>query len=88
MTAATFCDTADLTTKRAYIRFTRPHLSCGLGMRYATPVGPIRADVGARIPGLQALDVAPSQWDWEGERKPDEIVGLPIAIALGIGEAF
>lgn len=32
-----------------------PHLSAGLGFRYDTPVGPVRADFGVRIPGLQVL---------------------------------
>ena len=32
---------------------TAPHLSCGGGARYDTPVGPIRLDIGYRIPGLQ-----------------------------------
>ena len=32
-----------------------PHLSTGLGFRYDTPVGPVRADFGVRIPGLQVL---------------------------------
>ena len=33
--------------------FDRPHLSCGAGARYDTPVGPIRLDIGYRIPGAQ-----------------------------------
>jgi len=32
-----------------------PHLSTGFGFRYDTPVGPVRADFGVRIPGLQVL---------------------------------
>lgn len=32
-----------------------PHLSTGIGLRYQTPVGPIRADIGVRIPGLQVI---------------------------------
>ncbi len=36
-----------------------PHLSTGLGIRYATPVGPLRVDIGLRIPGLQVIGLAP-----------------------------
>jgi outer membrane protein assembly factor BamA len=32
-----------------------PHLSTGLGIRYKTPVGPLRADVGLRIPNAQVI---------------------------------
>ncbi|APR85709.1 Outer membrane protein [Minicystis rosea] len=32
-----------------------PHLSTGIGFRYATPVGPLRADIGVRIPGAQVM---------------------------------
>lgn len=79
---ATFCDAADVAPKLMQFRFNRPHLSCGLGARYATPVGPIRFDLGVRIPGLQTLGSD------AGEAIPPELLGLPIAIALSIGEAF
>ena len=36
-----------------------PHLSTGLGIRYATPVGPLRVDIGLRVPGLQVIGLAP-----------------------------
>lgn len=32
-----------------------PHLSSGIGLRYGTPVGPLRLDIGVRIPGLQVI---------------------------------
>ncbi len=37
--------------------FGAPHLSAGIGIRYQTPVGPLRADFGVRIPCLQVLNV-------------------------------
>ena len=79
---ALFCDAADVSRARLELSLARPHLSCGPGLRYATPVGPIRADVGVRVPGLQAAE--------EGNVEPDppEIFGLPMAIAIGIGHAF
>jgi hypothetical protein len=59
----------------------RPHLSTGMGLRYATPIGPVRLDVGYRVPGMQAPDLP-------DEGNPKTIFGAPIAISLGIGEAF
>lgn len=44
------------------VRFA-PHLSAGLGIRYATPVGPLRADVALRIPGAQVLGTTCSVYD-------------------------
>jgi outer membrane protein insertion porin family/translocation and assembly module TamA len=84
VSSAIFCDASDVSPARVDLRFDRPHLSCGGGLRYDTPVGPIRLDVGYRIPGVQtAPGVNPVS---EGD--PGTILGLPIAVALGIGEAF
>jgi len=82
LSGATFCDTSDVSPEQTDIRLNRPHLSCGLGFRYGTPVGPIRLDVGYRIPGMQVLG------DDAGEGMPNDLLGVPIAIAFGIGEAF
>ena len=80
---AAFCDSGDVSPFVANIRLNRPHLSCGGGARYDTPVGPIRLDVGYRIPGLQFPSGTPF------EREPEPVFGiLPIAVAFGIGEAF
>ena len=81
---ATFCDASDVSPKRANLRLSHPHLSCGLGARYDTPVGPIRLDVGYRIPGLQF----PSDTPPHAETDPGDFFGIPIALAFGIGEAF
>jgi outer membrane protein assembly factor BamA len=78
---ALFADAADVSPRRVNFRFDHPHLSAGLGFRYATPIGPVRLDVGYRIPGLQA----PRTGD---EYEPGEIFGLPIALSFGIGEPF
>jgi outer membrane protein assembly factor BamA len=79
---AGFCDAADVSPFSVDIRLGRPHLSCGGGARYDTPVGPIRLDIGYRIPGAQFT--AGSSF----ERPPDTFLGMPIALAFGIGEAF
>jgi outer membrane protein assembly factor BamA len=78
---AIFADAADVAPRKLTFRWNRPHLSAGVGLRYDTPVGPVRFDVGYRIPGLQA-PAAPD------EGKPDTLLGLPVAISFGIGEAF
>jgi outer membrane protein insertion porin family/translocation and assembly module TamA len=88
---ALFCDAADVAANQATVRFDHLHLSCGLGARYDTPVGPVRLDVGYRVPGLQVLgywneaDIPAS----EG-RQPVlfDQQWLPVAIAFGIGESF
>ena len=80
---ALFCDTADVSPFSLDIRPDRPHLSCGAGARYDTPVGPIRLDVGYRVPGAQ-FPASQSSF----ERPPDNLFGVPIALAFGIGEAF
>ncbi len=80
--AATFCDAGDVSPFPADIRLQRPHLSCGGGGRYDTPVGPIRLDIGVRIPGMQYFD------DGSFEGVPPDIFGLPMAISVAIGEAF
>jgi outer membrane protein assembly factor BamA len=79
---ALFCDAADVTRRRLGFSLARPHLSCGPGLRYATPVGPIRADLGVRIPDLQVLAGAAA------EPEPPQLLGLPIALTVGIGQAF
>ncbi len=82
LTGAVFTDTADVSDKQVDFRLNRPHLSVGLGIRYDTPVGPIRLDAGYRVPGLQH---PPNAAD-EGE--PATLLKQPIALSFGIGEAF
>ena len=93
--AAVFCDSGDVSQtvlpKSGALRFDHPHLSCGVGGRYDTPVGPVRIDVGYRIQPLQILgypDETTAQAADSTYRPPSLILGLPIAIAFGIGEAF
>ncbi|HEY5961168.1 MAG TPA: POTRA domain-containing protein [Polyangiaceae bacterium] len=81
LSAALFTDASDVAPRRLDIRLNRPHLSVGSGLRYDTPVGPVRLDLGFRIPGLQS----PSAQD---EGTPTQTLGLPIALSFGIGESF
>jgi hypothetical protein len=95
LSAATFCDMGDVSPhpagKGQAFRFDHLHLSCGVGARYDTPVGPIRVDVGYRVPFLQVLgfpsETAAYYHDPSNGVQP-RILGQPIAIAVGIGEAY
>ncbi|HYQ16220.1 MAG TPA: BamA/TamA family outer membrane protein, partial [Polyangiaceae bacterium] len=77
-----FTDAADVSPRRLSFRW-RPHLSSGFGLRYDTPVGPIRFDLGFRLPGLQA----PKDAADEGTPRPG-FFGLPMAASFGIGESY
>lgn len=83
--AALFVDASDVTRSIADLRFDHPHLSPGFGLRYQTPVGPIRLDVGYRVPYAQVIG-RKSLPDNEGH--PNTVFGLPIAVHFGLGEAF
>lgn len=52
-----FVDASDVSTQVARFTFVEPHISVGPGIRYLSPVGPIRVDIGYRVPGLQKLGV-------------------------------
>jgi hypothetical protein len=89
--AATFCDMSDVSPHPGNIRLTHLHLSCGVGVRYETPVGPIRLDVGYRIQPAQVLGFASEQALSRSdptEGVPATLFGVPIAVAFGIGEAY
>lgn len=83
--AVVFVDASDLTRQEAWLRATSPHLSPGVGVRYTTPVGPLRIDVGYRA--LRTLAADP-ETELAGEPDPGRILGLPVAVHLSLGEAF
>lgn len=83
---AIFVDASDLTREVAKIRFNVPHLSPGFGLRYLTPVGPLRLDLGFRPPYLQAL--GKRNLPLSDGRTGDGVFGIPVALDLAIGEAF
>ncbi len=91
LSAAVFCDMSDVSPRQNDIRLSYLHLSCGLGAAYDTPVGPIRADLGYRVPPLQVIgyktEDAAASADPVNGRQPT-LLGLPIALAIGIGQAF
>jgi outer membrane protein insertion porin family/translocation and assembly module TamA len=94
---AVFCDSGDVSAHQAgFPKTLRPHLSCGAGGRYDTPVGAIRLDIGYRIQPLQVLgfpsETAAAAVDPTEGTQPTLLgppgTGLPVAISFGIGEAF
>jgi len=85
LSAALFVDAADVSRGRTRLRFDYPHTSTGAGFRYATPIGPVRFDIGYRLPGLQRLG---GELDPKIDGDPGTILGAPIAISLGVGEVF
>ena len=82
LSGTVFTDASDVSPRPLSFRFNRPHLSVGAGLRYDTPVGPVRFDLGFRVPGLQAPK------DAADEGVPGTIFGAPLAASFGIGEAF
>jgi outer membrane protein insertion porin family/translocation and assembly module TamA len=76
----TFCDASDVEVAMVAYRLDQPHLSCGFGLRYKTPVGAVRLDVAYRIPGFNPR---PGDPDY-----PGDVFGVPLGIAFGVGEAF
>jgi outer membrane protein insertion porin family/translocation and assembly module TamA len=77
---AVFVDASNV-DRKVQLDFLAPHLSTGLGLRYSTPIGPVRVDGGYRLPFAQNLRGEP-------EEQPRETFGLPMAIHLSLGEAF
>jgi outer membrane protein insertion porin family/translocation and assembly module TamA len=99
--SAAFVDASDVS--RDAFRLGAPHLSAGLGLRYETPVGPFRADIGYRIPCMQVVGRCEPVYDALATSKPGfrpgdylspgageagSVFGLPIAVNVAIGEAF
>jgi len=86
-----FCEGGDVSPNENDLRFKYLHLTCGAGASYDTPAGPIRVDVGYRIQPLQVLgfpnETAAANRDPVNGIQPT-ILGIPLAIAIGIGEAF
>jgi outer membrane protein insertion porin family/translocation and assembly module TamA len=91
LSMSVFCDMSDVSPNESDIRLGHLHLSCGLGAAYDTPVGPIRVNIGYRVQPLQVLgyssEAAAAQADPLNGTQPT-IFGVPLAIAIGIGQAY
>jgi outer membrane protein insertion porin family/translocation and assembly module TamA len=91
LSGTVFCDMGDVSPHEGDLRLGHLHLSCGVGISYDTPVGPIRADLGYRVQPLQVLG-------YKSEKDAaiadpvngtqTTLLNIPIALAVGIGEAF
>ena len=91
LSAEVFCDMSDVSPLEGNIRLAYLHLSCGFGAAYDTPVGPVRVGIGYRIQPLQVLgykdETAAANADPVNGVQPT-ILGLPLALAIGIGQAY
>ncbi|MCB9667017.1 MAG: BamA/TamA family outer membrane protein [Myxococcales bacterium] len=83
-----FVDAGDVS--QGDFRFDHPQTSVGLGVRYHTIIGPIRFDVGWRVPKWQV--VGEDQRDPNREGRPTDVdfgfVKFPGAVHITIGEPF
>ena len=85
-----FADASDVSRDVGHVRFSVPHLSIGPGVRYLTPVGPFRLDIGYRVPGMQAIGEKQLSIE-EGGGDVSNLFGidwLPVAVNIALGEAF
>jgi outer membrane protein insertion porin family/translocation and assembly module TamA len=82
---ALFLDASDVSRETANIRLNYPHLSAGVGFRYGTPIGPVRLDVGYRVPYMQKVGEKTLP---ETEGIQPTIFGAPMAISFALGEAY
>ena len=82
---AVFCDMGDVAPQQLQIRLNYVHLSCGTGARYDTPVGALRLDVAYRLVDVIGHE---SEADKAIDGTQPLFLGLPMALAFGIGETF
>jgi outer membrane protein insertion porin family/translocation and assembly module TamA len=80
LTGALFLDASDVREEQLSYGIGDPHLSPGIGLRYPTPIGPVRADFGLRLFELLGKE--------ERQGTPPELLGAPITISFAVGEAF
>jgi outer membrane protein assembly factor BamA len=83
-----FADASDV-TRTLRLRLTAPHLSPGLGLRYDSPVGPFRVDVGYRL--IEHIGPSPPPTELQDEARTRPLFGLdwlPVAVHVALGEAF
>jgi hypothetical protein len=91
VTLVLFADAADVSRDLGRIQLKYPHLSVGPGVRYDSPVGPIRLDLGIRVPRAQAWGERALPDDNSHGPPPDQqpkLFGIPGALQLAIGDAF
>ncbi len=85
-----FVDGADVTTSNRF-RWNYAHVSTGAGIRFQTPVGAVRFDVGYQVPGGAVIGGEDGPALSENTSRTEVNLGLvqfPGAMHLTIGEAF
>lgn len=86
-----FVDASNVSLDRFSFDFSAPHISIGPGVRYVSPVGPVRIDLGWRVPGLQKFgDPDPNSYPDISEISPydDGSFLKQVALNILIGEDF
>jgi outer membrane protein assembly factor BamA len=78
--AVLFVDSSDVRLGRAEYTLATSHLAPGFGLRYPTPIGPIRLDLGLRL-----LELLGSE---EAESSAPTLFGAPMTLHLAVGQAF
>jgi outer membrane protein insertion porin family/translocation and assembly module TamA len=84
VSGSVFCDAGDVSPDQLSVRLNYPHLSCGPGLRYETPIGTVRLDVGYRLPGAQVPVAEAAAVNTDA----GTFFSVPLAFSFGIGEAF
>jgi outer membrane protein assembly factor BamA len=80
LVGALFLDASDVRQDQLSYGLDKPHPSPGFGLRYPTPIGPVRADFGLRLFELLGKE--------EPQGTPPTLFGAPITISFAVGEAF
>lgn len=78
--AVLFVDSGDVQLGRAQYSLGDTHLAPGVGLRYPTPIGPVRLDLGLRL--LDLLDAERS------DGSDPTLFGAPMTLHLAVGQAF
>lgn len=78
--AVLFVDSGDVRLGRAQYTLQDTHLAPGVGLRYPTPIGPVRLDLGLRL--LDLLD------DERSDGSDPRLFGAPMTLHLAVGQAF
>ena len=81
LSGVTFLDTGLLDEDPFQLNFSEMRYTCGVGLRYDTVIGPIRADVGYKLNPPTGKDIG----DFTN---PNDIVGDRWRFYLNIGQAF
>jgi outer membrane protein assembly factor BamA len=74
-----FVDAGDVVETRDQLDVTELHVAVGGGLRYDTPIGPIRFDVGVRVNRLRTCQAEPC---------PDPDPTRQVVFHFSVGEAF